>query len=303
MKAERLGFIFSAELGPDWMKSHAAYPAPVLISPEILRIFMISRDTDNRGSVGYIDVSPQRPTEVIAVSKKPCLGPGQLGSFSDRGISIGSICEVNGELWLYYLGWNKSQDVPFRNSIGLAISKDGTGTKFEPAFEGPILDRSRFDPFTLSYPFVTPPENNNSQWRMYYGTSRQGGISEEEMQHVITTATSNDGIDWQPSGQDEISLESGEYGLSRPWLLKLEDDEFTFYSIRKEQYKIGLSKRDKKSGKWLRLSSDILGASKDNWESEAACYPSLIHINQRIYMFYNGNNYGRTGVGVAELIK
>lgn len=302
MKAERLGFIFSAELGPDWMKSHAAYPAPVLISPEILRIFMISRDNDNRGSVGYIDVSPLRPTEVIAISKKPCLGPGPLGSFSDRGISIGSICKVNGELWLYYLGWNKSQDVPFRNSIGLAISKDGTGTKFEPTFEGPILDRSRFDPFTLSYPFVTSPENNKSQWRMYYGTSRQGGVSEEEMQHVITTATSNNGIDWVPSGQDEISLESGEYGLSRPWLLKLEDDEFAFYSIRKEHYKIGLSKRDKKSGKWLRLSSDILGASKDNWENEAACYPSLIHINQRIYMFYNGNNYGRTGVGVAELI-
>ena len=121
------------------------------------------------------------------------------------------------------------------------------------------------------------------------------------MQHVITSATSKNGIDWTPCGRDEIGLETGEYGLSRPWVIKPDDHEFMVYSIRKEQYKIGLSQRDPKSGKWLRISDDILGASQDEWESEAACYPGIIQINQCIYMFYNGNGYGRTGVGVAEL--
>lgn len=301
MRAQRMGLIFSADQGPGWMKSHAAYPTPVLVSDEVLRIFMVARDGQNRGSVGYIDVLPDAPSKIIATSQEPCLGPGALGNFSDRGISIGSICKVNGELWLYYLGWNKSQDVPFRNSIGLAISKDGTGTTFAPAFEGPIVDRSRFDPYTLSYPFVEPPRDEQSTWQMYYGTSRNGGISEENMCHVLTTASSQNGIDWTPSGNDEIELETGEYGLSRPWLLKLEEDEFAFYSIRKEQYKIGLSKRDKQSGKWIRMSEDVLGASHNEWENEASCYPGIIQINQRIYMFYNGNQYGKTGIGLSEL--
>lgn len=301
MRAQRSGLIFTSDQGPDWMKTHAAYPTPVLISDQVLRIFMVARDEENRGSVGYIDVSPDAPTDVLAVSQKPCLRPGQLGSFSDRGISIGSICKVNGELWLYYLGWNKSQDVPFRNSIGLAISKDGTGTVFDPAFEGPLVDRSRFDPYTLSYPFVEPPKDEHSPWQMYYGTSRQGGILEAEMQHVITIGTSQDGVDWTPSGKDIIGLENGEYGLSRPWILRREEDEFAFYSIRKEQYKIGLSKRDKRSDKWVRMSDDVLGVSSDDWDGEAACYPGIIQINQRIYMFYNGNHYGRSGIGLAEL--
>lgn len=301
MRAERTGMIFSADQGPGWMESHAAYPTPVLISPDILRIFMISRDKDNRGNVGYIDVLPDNPSRVIGISQDPCLCPGSLGSFSDRGISIGCINKIDNELWLYYLGWNKSQDVPFRNSIGLAISKNGLGNSFEPMFEGPLLDRSRFDPFTLSYPFVEEPGVDGAFWKMYYGTSRQGGISEENMQHVITSATSNDGMDWAPSGEDEVKLEPGEYGLSRPWILKHSGDKFMFYSIRKKQYKIGFSKLNRKSGKWTRVSNDILGISQNEWDSEASCYPGIIQINQRIYMFYNGNNYGLTGIGVAKL--
>ena len=33
------------------------------------------------------------------------------------------------------------------------------------------------------------------------------------------------------------------------------------------------------------------------------CYPALVNYGDRVYMFYNGNDYGKTGFGYAELVE
>src|SRR5262245_8192497 len=131
MRVRRLGRVFGAEMGPRWMASHAAYPTPMLMGAGPLRVFFCCRDPDNRGMLAWIDVEPDDPTRVLSVSPEPCLVAGERGAFDDRGISVGSIHLVGNELWLYYMGWNKSADVPFRNAIGLAVAKDGHGERFE----------------------------------------------------------------------------------------------------------------------------------------------------------------------------
>ncbi|MGN6114328.1 MAG: hypothetical protein ACTHN2_02320 [Nitrobacter sp.] len=301
MRVRRLGRIFGAEDGAAWMHSHAAYPAPVLMDSSRIRLFIVSRDSDNRGSVGFVDLDTSDPTRILDVSARPCLTPGALGTFSHRGISIGSISRVGASLWLYYMGWNKSVDVPFQNAIGLAVCADGTGEHFQPAFEGPLLDRSRFDPFTVSYPFVIPPKGPAEKWTMYYGTSRAGGDREENMQHVITSASSGDGIDWRPSGADVVALKDGEYGLSRPWCCRVGGRDLMLFSIRRAKYAIGAAEISG-GGTWSRLTDDLLGPSTDPWESEASCYPATIAVQGRTLLFYNGNGYGKTGVGVAEIL-
>jgi hypothetical protein len=262
----------------------------------------VSRDGSNRGAAGFIDLDPQEPTRVLAVSDMPVLAPGPLGTFDDRGISIGSILQYNNQLWMYYMGWNKSVDVPFRNAIGLAWSADAEGRTFTKAFEGPLLDRSRFDPFTMSYPYVVPPGPNVDRWTMYYGTSRAGGLREEEMAHILTAAESNDGIDWRPTGREVVSLEAGEYGLARPWIWKHDGKVWLFYSIRRATYSIGVSRFDVDTNRFLRVSNNLFGSSPDDWDNHASCYPALIAAGGRILMFYNGNGYGQSGVGVAEVL-
>ena len=42
-----------------------------------------------------------------------------------------------------------------------------------------------------------------------------------------------------------------------------------------------------------------LTAGEDGWESEMVEYPCVFEWNRRRYMLYNGNDYGRTGVGLA----
>ncbi len=281
------------------MVSHAAYPTPMLLSDR-LRIFFNTRDADNRGCLAWIDVDPKDPRRVLDIAKEPSLTHGPPGTFDDRGLSNGSIHRVGGELWLYYMGWNKAADVPFRNAIGLAVNSDGNGSLFKRVFEGPLIDRSRFDPFTISYPFVMPAESGGA-WRMYYGSSRGAGDRVEGMLHVLTEATSHDGIDWQPTGREVVALEAGEYGLSRPWLLPSGDRASLLFSIRREQYRIGLATRDPRTGAWRRVTNDLLGPSSEDWDSEAACYPAAIDIGGTRFLFYCGNGYGRTGFGLATL--
>lgn len=299
MKIKRLGRVWGAEMGPPWMCSHSTYVAPIQMENGRLRIFLVSRDANSRGLVGWIEVSADNPCHLLRVCDCPSLTPGPLGAFDDRGISIGSVHRIDGKLWLYYMGWNKSADVPFRNSIGLAISQDGTGDHFDRVFDGPLLDRSRFDPFTVSYPFVVPG-TNGKPWIMYYGTSKGGGDKEELMQHVITSASSPDGIDWEPTGREEVGLYPGEYGLSRPWIFNNGPDVTMLFSVRRKQYTIGLARRDE-NGLWVRENTDFISPGTDEWEREAVCYPAVFRHRRKLFLFYSGNGYGRTGFGVAEM--
>jgi len=44
-----------------------------------------------------------------------------------------------------------------------------------------------------------------------------------------------------------------------------------------------------------------LAPSPSGWDSEMIEYPCVINHKGTYYMFYNGNDYGRDGVGLAVL--
>jgi hypothetical protein len=282
------------------MVSHAAYPTPLLLARDRLRIYFNTRDAESRGSLAWMDVDPADPLRTLDIADEPALGPGPIGAFDDCGLSNGSIHRIGNELWLYYMGWSRSLDVPFRNSIGLAISRDG-GATFERAFEGPLLARSRHDPYTVSYPFVVTPTADNRTWRMLYGSNRGPGDRDETMNHVLTEATSSDGLEWRPSGRDLLAPLPGEFGLSRPWRFAANGRPLLLYSIRREHYSIGASMQESPGDTWTRLTNDMLGPSPEDWDNEATCYPAVIELNGSRLMFYCGNGFGRTGFGVAVI--
>ena len=42
-----------------------------------------------------------------------------------------------------------------------------------------------------------------------------------------------------------------------------------------------------------------LDVSASGWDSEMMSYPSVVRHGEQRYLFYNGNDYGRTGFGYA----
>ena len=55
-----------------------------------------------------------------------------------------------------------------------------------------------------------------------------------------------------------------------------------------------------KDEKWIRQDQKIgIRRSIKGWDSEMICYPAVININNKTYMFYSGNQVGRSGIGYA----
>lgn len=295
MQVVPLGRILDPVAGlTPWIGTHAVYPTPVMKSSNVIRIFFVSRDTLNRGRPGWCDVRADQPTSVVAISSRPLFEPGLPGAFDDSGISIGNVVRVDRQWRMYYMGWNRLKTVPFHNSIGLATG-NSLG-KIHQAFVGPILERSRHDPFSLSYPFVS---RARGQWTMYYGTHRGTGLTEETMKHVISVAISRDGVNWRTLGEDVVGLKPDEFAVSRPWIIPVARP-MMLLTIYGKHRRIGFA-RQSKSGRWERAEDDIVPRSKNAWASVDVCYASHIRSAGRDYVFYCGNDYGRTGFGVAEL--
>lgn len=280
------------------MVSHAANPVAESLGGDLFRVYFSPRDRNNRSSIGFFEFDIRNPRRILKISTKPVIGPGEPGLFDDTGTSMGCLVIFNEKKYLYYLGWNLGVTVPWRNSIGLAINSPG-----DPLFvkysKAPILDRSDIDPFTISYPWIIL---EGSIWKMWYGSNLNWGAKQTDMMHVIKYAESTDGIQWGRRGLTAIPLQSpGEYAISKPCVIK-EDGIFKmWYSFRGKNYRIGYAE----SGDgihWERKDKEVgIDVSESGWDSEMIEYPCVFDNEGERYMLYNGNGYGKTGIGLAVL--
>ena len=54
---------------------------------------------------------------------------------------------------------------------------------------------------------------------------------------------------------------------------------------------------------WIRDDSKAgIDVSDDGWDSEMISYPHVFEFDGKIYMLYLGNQVGRYGFGLAELV-
>ena len=54
---------------------------------------------------------------------------------------------------------------------------------------------------------------------------------------------------------------------------------------------------------WIRDDSKAgIEASNEGWDSEMVCYPHVVEVEGKYFMFYCGNGFGQGGFGYAELI-
>ncbi|WP_245213935.1 hypothetical protein [Rhodoferax sp. AJA081-3] len=87
--------------------------------------FYSSRDTHNLSRIGRLDVDAKDPSKIMARHDAPVMELGEPGTFDDSGMMPSSIVKVGDRIFLYYIGWNVRNTVPYHNSVGLAVSDDG----------------------------------------------------------------------------------------------------------------------------------------------------------------------------------
>lgn len=298
MKWKKLGLIFSPKEVHPWMYSHAANTVAMNIGNDRFRIYFSCRNKTNNAHIGYVEVDLNDPFTILKIADTPVLAPGDIGLFDDSGVSLSCIIKDDSSLYMYYLGWNLGVTVPWRNSIGLAISRDN-GQSFSRYSKAPLLDRNDVDPYSISYPFVLMDDGTN---RMYYGSNLNWGAKQEEMAHLIKYASGNDLVHFNRSGQISIGFKNdNEYAISRPFVLKENGTYRMWYSYRGKAYRIGYA--ESKDGIHFDRMDQLAGidVSEEGWDSEMICYPFIFDHKGKRYMLYNGNGYGRTGFGLAIL--
>jgi hypothetical protein len=74
-----------------------------------------------------------------------------------------------------------------------------------------------------------------------------------------------------------------------------------WYSRRGQAYRIGYAESDD-GVRWQRRDGEAgIDVSDSGWDAEMIAYPCVFRHEGRLFMLYNGNGYGRTGVGLAVL--
>jgi hypothetical protein len=264
-----------------------------------------SHRIDNKSYPKYIDIEKENPKNIIFEQKEPILNLGKLGSFDQAGVMPTEIINYNNKKYLYYIGWSNRKDVPYFNTLGLAISEDN-GKTYNKFSTGPVFGSSYKEP---GYIGTTKILIENGIWRAWYLSCREWEIINGIVEPIydIKYAESTNGIDWDPKNISCINLQGAEGGISQASVLKQDNKYYMWFSYRAKtnyrlnknySYRIGMAMSDD-GIEWQRKETLELDASEQGWDSIMVEYPYVVTGIQNYFMFYNGNGFGKEGIGYA----
>jgi hypothetical protein len=294
----RHGLVFAPSGNRPWMHSHASNPVVISLADDRLRVYFSCRDERQRSHVGFVEIDPATPSEILRLSEQPCLAPGPLGFFDDHGTYAMSLVEHDGRLLLYYVGWNPGPDPVYYPSIGLAVSDDG-GERFERISRAPIMARSEVDPWMVSSPFVL---EEGGRWRMWYlsGIGWKVEDGAPRSYYHLRYAESDDGVLWRRDGHVAIGLRPGERNIARMCVLRRAGRYEGWYSYTAgADYRIGYA--ESPDGLDWERHDEAAGMEPcpGEFDGEAQAYPFVCDHGGRRLIFWSGDGVGRAGFGMA----
>jgi hypothetical protein len=281
----------------DWMVTHAQNPFTEHIEGDKYKIHFAGRNKENMAQGGYVVVNMNNPGKILEISHEPYLQLGKMGAFDDCGAMPSCVVDYGKLKYLYYTGWTQQKITPFSFFIGLVISSDG-GTTYQRYSKAPVLGRVPESPYLAASPWVLL---ENGRWRMWY-TSGDGWEAGPPIKHsyCIKYAESRDGINWTTSKTAHIGYkDKDEYAIARPIVYRENGAYKMWYCYRGDRYRAGYA--ESADGITWQRNDDSAGieVSPDGWDSDMICYPCVFEYMGKKMMLYNGNGYGKTGMGYA----
>lgn len=308
---QKKGVIYKPDGTLAHSRSHAQVPYAYK-HKDFLRVYFSSRDDYGQSRPTFIDVDYDDPTKILYVHDTFVLDLGGPGEYDETGaMPSWFVPQANGDIWLYYTGWNRTHN-SYRLSMGLSVSTDG-GITFKKMFRGPIMDRSIDNPLWAAQPSVMYV---NGRWMMWYISGQKCEYIHDypEPYYDCRVAVSEDGIKWTPTGDVALPFDDFLHAVGRPSVF-FEDGIFKMYysyrhtrdyrTDRNQSYRLGYAE-SKDGFKWER-KDDLVGIHKsdnpNDFDYEMIDYAYCYEHNNKKYLLYNGNGFGRAGFGYAILEK
>lgn len=315
MKWQKLGLIFDPsqhELGPD-IVGYAQGPQ-ALVFDDFVRIYFSARRQSANGkyvsSIRFVDFDKDF-RRVVGVCDRPVIADGKLGTFDEHGIFPMNVLRVGDRIHAYTCGWSRRVSVSIDMAIGLAISDDH-GRTFVRAGDGPVLGASAHEPFLIGDPCVRVHMGTYHMWYIF-GTRWQAGgrDNEPERTYKIGHAVSADGREWVREQAPQIIPDriGADESQALPTLIAIGGRHHMFFCYRESldfrrnparAYRIGHAWSDDLRH-WTRDDQPSLEGTAGGWDAEMQCYPHAFEHDGKIYLLYNGNEFGKHGFGLARL--
>jgi predicted GH43/DUF377 family glycosyl hydrolase len=289
------------------------------------------------------EADPQNPFVWKLLSARPLVEPDASGNIRDRGVSFPFVLARDDGPWLMYYGtwgtWAPPEEIS--NRTGLAISDDkGITWRVVKETAIPLGKKGSYDGgLTGSVSIVRDAPN---LYRMWYTAGERYVHFGERNRGIVHVgyATSTDGINWNKAKEPALWARVGavdpyEAVLGKPNVLKVDGVYHMWFSVYamprgakpsdpSEKYQPA---KDADRSDWQRITSEELGyhieyarsTDGEHWErrfdqpvmtlspgefdSKNQSYPMVIDMGSRLWMFYVGNEFGSTGIGLATLEK
>jgi len=317
MRWRKLGKLFDPtqhELPNDCVQFAQAPQA--LVFDDFVRIYFSTRsvDPDNGkylSHIAFVDMH-KNLCDVIRVSDKTVIPLGGLGCFDEHGIFPMSVMRYGDAVYGYTCGWNRRVSVSVDTAIGLAISRDD-GLTFQRIGDGPVLAASLHEPCLVGDGFVKVINGVFHMWYIF-GTGWQRYLPDAapDRTYKIGHATSMDGIDWVKGEGRQIVADrlGGDESQALPTVIGIDGRYHMFFCYRQSfdfrnnggrGYHIGHAWSDDLVN-WIRDDEHpSLEGTPGDWDGDMQCYPHVFESGDKVYLLYNGDEFGRYGFGLAVL--
>jgi sucrose-6-phosphate hydrolase SacC (GH32 family) len=284
-----------------------------LVMDDRVRVYFSTRERDSVGKylshVAFVDFD-KCMQNIVGISSRTVIELGELGCFDEHGIFPVNVVRDGDRILAYTTGWNRRVSVSADAAIGLAIS-DNEGLTFKKYGKGPVLAASLYEPFLIGDPYVAKYGGLFHMWYIF-GTKWEKFSESDPPDRVykIAHATSKDGVNWRRDSRPIIpnSLNDDEC-QALPTVFHRDGVYHMYFCYRQmhgfrnqsnNAYRIGYAYSNDLTN-WVRDDEAGIDVSENGWDSQMQCYPHTFQLNGKVYMLYNGNEFGRSGFGLAVL--
>ena len=287
-----------------------------LVFDDFVRIYFSTRAMEPHSGkylshIAFVDMQ-KNLRDIIRVSDQTVIPLGGLGCFDEHGIFPMNVMRHGNTVYGYTCGWNRRVSVSVDTAIGLAISRDD-GLTFQRIGDGPVLAASPHEPCLVGDGFVKVIGSIFHMWYIFgIGWKQFLPNTAPDRTYKIGHALSTDGINWiKEDGRQIIADRLGaDESQALPTVIAFNGQYHLFFCYRqscdfrtnKERgYRIGHAYSDDLIN-WTREDEHLrIDGTPGDWDSDMLCYPHVFECDGRIYLLYNGNEFGRWGFGLAVL--
>jgi predicted GH43/DUF377 family glycosyl hydrolase len=315
-KWKKLGKIFDPTNYTFFCNSVGYAQSPqTLILKDRVRVYFSTRQFDKMNKylshIAYVDFNIEM-NKVIKVSNKEIIPLGDHGTFDEHGIFPMNILKEKDRILAFTSGINRKVSVQVDTSIGIAASYDN-GETFKKIGSGPVLTSSLREPFLVADGFVKKIGDTYYMWYIYgLKWKKFQPNSNPERIYKIACAHSKDALNWTKNSRQIIESRLEEECQALPTVIKIGKmyhmffcyrNAFKFREDKSKSYKIGYAfSKDLKIWKRADNLSGFNNSKYNNsWDSDMQCYPHVFKLNDKIFILYNGNDFGARGFGLSQL--